>query len=84
MRKPFSVVLIYDTQHTQVLASMTSITTIRHRAVLLHLLHNGGTLASCQRAAIQHDTAALTLLRLSHAQQEMAAERQQKLRSMEM
>ena len=52
--------------------------------MLLHLLHSGGTLASCQRATIQHDGAALTKLQLSHAQQDMAAERQQKLRSMEL
>jgi hypothetical protein len=63
---------------------MTTITSIRHRAVLICLLQNGGTLASCQRAAIAHDAAALQQLRLSPAQQGMVAERQQKLQSMEL
>ena len=69
---------------SQVLACLTTVTSIRHRTVLIRLLHNGGTLSSCQRAAMQHDAAALKHLRLTAAQQGMVAERQQKLHSMEL
>ncbi len=57
----------------QVWCALSTITELRHRALLVHLLHLGGTLASCQRAALAHSRAALAQLRLT-AQQARAAE----------
>ena len=63
---------------------MAAVTSIMHRTVLVRMLHNGGTLASCQRAAVQHDTAVLAAMQLSQAQSAVAAERRDRLQSMEL
>ncbi len=67
----------------QVLASMTTITTFRYRTVMMHLVHNGGTLASCQRAAIEHNRAILQHMRLTQGQQKLASEAEERLQAME-
>ncbi|KAK9915984.1 hypothetical protein WJX75_006970 [Coccomyxa subellipsoidea] len=71
-------------QYKGVLASMTTITTFRYRTVMMHLLHNGGTLASCQRAAIDHNRAVLQNMRLTQAQQKLANEAEEKLQALEL
>jgi hypothetical protein len=63
---------------------MTTITTFRYRTVMMHLLHNGGTLASCQRAAIDHNRAVLQNMRLTQAQQKLANEAEEKLQALEL
>ncbi|BDA44025.1 probable ribonuclease P/MRP protein subunit POP5 [Coccomyxa sp. Obi] len=70
-------------QYKEVLASMTTITTFRYRTVMMHLLHNGGTLASCQRAAIEHNRAILQNMRLTQSQQKLASEAEERFQAME-
>ncbi len=62
---------------------MTTITTFRYRTVMMHLLHNGGTLASCQRAAIEHNKTILQHMRLTQGQQKLASEAEERLQAME-
>jgi hypothetical protein len=62
---------------------MTLLTTIRYRTVLLRLLHHGGTLASCQKAAIEHSKAVLDRMHLTQSQQKLATDAEQKLQAME-
>lgn len=66
----------------QVLASIATITSVKYRTVLCKRVHNGGTLASCQRAAIAHDKAVLQQLRLSKAQTRLAAEAEHRLQTL--
>lgn len=68
----------------QVLMCMATITSIKHRTVLIRMLHNGGTLASCQRAAAKHDAAVLEGMQRNQAQAALAAERHDRLQSMEL
>lgn len=64
------------------LASIATISSIKYRAVALRMVHNGGTLASCQRAAIAHDKATLQQMKLSHAQARLALEAENKLQAL--
>ena len=48
----------------------------------MRMIHNGGTLASCQRAAIAHDKAALQQIKLSSAQNRIASEAGTKLQAL--
>ena len=66
----------------QVLASIATINNIKYRTVLLRMLHNGGTLASCQRAAIARDKAVLQHLKLNTAQARLASEAENRLRGL--
>ena len=66
----------------QVLASIASISSIKYRTVLMRMIHNGGTLASCQRAAIAHDQTALQEMNLSKAQTRIASEARTKLQAL--
>ncbi len=66
----------------QVLASIACISSIKYRTVLIKMVHNGGTLASCQRAAIAHDKAALQQMKLSGAQTRVASEAGIKLQAL--
>ena len=63
---------------------MATITSVKHRTVLIQMLHNGGTMASCQQAAMAHDIATLKGMQLSQAQHAVWAERQRRLHSMEL
>ena len=69
---------------TQVWAALSLITEIRHRAVLVRLLHLGGTLASCQRAALAHSRAALARLPLTPQQRRSADDAEARLRALEL
>ena len=68
----------------QVWAALSLITEIRHRAVLVRLLHLGGTLASCQRAALAHSRAALARLQLTPQQRRSADDAEARLRALEL
>ena len=66
----------------QVLASIVCISSIKYRTVIISMSQNGGTLASCQRAAIARDKAALQQMKLSIAQTRIASEAGNKLQSL--
>ena len=46
------------------------------------MIHNGGTLASSQKAAIAHDKAIFQRMKLSHAQARLALEADNKLQAL--
>ena len=66
----------------QVLASIATINSIKYRTVLFRVVHNGGTLASCQTAAIARDKAVLQHLKLNTAQTRLALEAESRLRGL--
>ena len=68
----------------QVWCSLSTITEIRHRAVLVRLLHLGGTLASCQQAALAHSRAALAQLQLTTQQRRSAEDAEARLQALEL
>ena len=63
---------------------MTTITTLRFRSVLLRVLHVGGTLASCQRSAIEYNKRKLQSLKLNKTQQKVAVDAEQKLQALDL
>ena len=74
--------LVLQRRILQVLASIACISNIKYRAVLMRMIHNGGTLAACQKAAIAHEKSALQQRRLSHAQIRVATEAGNKLQAL--
>jgi hypothetical protein len=66
----------------QVLTSIATISSIKYRTVAIIMIHNGGTLASSQKAALAHDKAILQQMKLSHAQARLALEADNKLRAL--
>ena len=66
----------------QVLASLATISSIKYRTVAIRMIHNGGTLASSQKAAIARDKAILQRMKLSHAQARLALEADNKLQAL--
>ncbi|KAK9819175.1 hypothetical protein WJX81_006362 [Elliptochloris bilobata] len=71
-------------QHRQVWGALSTITEIRHRTVLLRLLHLGGTLASCQRTALAHSRASLAALQLTAQQARSARDAEARLQALEL
>lgn len=61
---------------------MTTISTIRYRTVMMRLLHNSGSVAACQKAAIEHNKIILQRMRITQAQQKLANEAKERLHAL--
>lgn len=68
--------------HTQVWGSLSFITEIRHRVVLLRLLHLTGTVAACQQAALAYHATAAAGRRLPPMLAKLAEEANTRLGTM--
>lgn len=79
---PAGLLPSHRTPDTQVWGSLSFITEIRHRVVLLRLLHLTGTVAACQQAALAYHATASAGRRLPPVLAKLAEEANARLGTM--
>lgn len=71
-------------EYRQVWCAVSMITEISNKRAMVHFLHLGGTMKTCQQAAINYNKRLLEGLRLTHQQNKALLQAEEKLANLEL